>query len=108
MNALVYTCDGALKFHFKKYFIDLFGCVRFQSQHVRSCCLMWDLSLQTLVVVGRLQGARASVVTAHGFKLPLGTWGLSPLTRDGIHVACIGRWILNHWTAREALQRTSI
>ena len=108
MNALVYTCDGALKFHFKKYFIHLFGCVRFQSQHVRSRCLVWDLSLQTLVVVGRLQGARASVVTAHGFKLPLGTWGLSSLTRDGIHVACIGRWILNHWTAREALQRTSI
>ena len=30
-----------------------------------------------------------------------GMWGLSSLTRDGTHTSCIGRWSLNHWTARE-------
>ena len=77
-------------------------------EQMRSRGLMWDLSLQTLVVMGRLQEAHASVVTAHGLKLPLCMWDLSSLTREGIHAACIGRWILNHWTAREALQWTSI
>ena len=28
-------------------------------------------------------------------------WGLSSQTRDQTHVPCIGRQILNHWTARE-------
>ena len=27
--------------------------------------------------------------------------GLVALSRDGIHVPCLGRWILNHWTTRE-------
>ena len=27
----------------------------------------------------------------------------SSWTRDGTHVPCIGRWILNHWTTREVL-----
>jgi len=27
----------------------------------------------------------------------------SSWTRDGTHVSCIGRWILNHWTTREVL-----
>ena len=27
----------------------------------------------------------------------------SSQTRDQTHVPCIGRWILNHWTAREVL-----
>ena len=30
-----------------------------------------------------------------------GMWDLSSLTRDQIHTPCIGRWSLNHWTARE-------
>ena len=30
-------------------------------------------------------------------------WDLSSPTRDQIHVHCIGRWILNHWTTREVL-----
>ena len=30
-------------------------------------------------------------------------WELSSPTRDQIHVCCIGRWILNHWTTREVL-----
>ena len=28
----------------------------------------------------------------------------SSWTRDGTHVPCIGRWILNHWTSREVLR----
>ena len=32
---------------------------------------------------------------AHWLKLPT-------LTRDWIHVSCTERWILNHWTIREA------
>ena len=28
-------------------------------------------------------------------------WDLSSLTRDQIHVPCIARWILHHWTTRE-------
>ena len=28
-------------------------------------------------------------------------WGLSALTRDQIHIPCIGRQIINHWTTRE-------
>ena len=27
----------------------------------------------------------------------------SPLTRDQIHVLCIGRWLLNYWATREVL-----
>ena len=29
-------------------------------------------------------------------------WDLSSLIRDQTHVSCIGRWILYHWTTREA------
>ena len=29
-------------------------------------------------------------------------WDLSSQVRDGTHVPYIGRWILNHWTTREA------
>ena len=34
-------------------------------------------------------------------QLPHGMWDLSSPTRDQIHVPCIGRQILNHWTTRE-------
>ena len=30
-------------------------------------------------------------------------WDLSSQTRAWTHVVCIGRWVLNHWTPREAL-----
>ena len=30
-------------------------------------------------------------------------WNLRSPTRDQIHITCIGRWILNHWTARKSL-----
>ena len=32
-----------------------------------------------------------------------GMWGLSSPTRDRTPVSCTGRWILNHWTTRDAL-----
>ena len=32
---------------------------------------------------------------------PCSTWGLSSPTRDRPCAYCIGRWNLNHWTARE-------
>ena len=28
-------------------------------------------------------------------------WDLSFLTRDGTHVPCIARWVINHWTSRK-------
>ena len=31
-------------------------------------------------------------------------WDLSSLTRDGTHMPCIARWILNHWITREVLR----
>ena len=30
-----------------------------------------------------------------------GIWNLSSLTKDQIHIPCIARQILNHWTTRE-------
>ena len=32
---------------------------------------------------------------------PLGMWDLSSPSRDQTHTLCIGRWSLNHWTARK-------
>ena len=32
---------------------------------------------------------------------PRDMWDLSSLTTDETHTPCIGRWNLNHWTARE-------
>ena len=42
-----------------------------------------------------------SVTMAHGLRARehVGSWFW---TRDGTHVSCIVRWILNHWTTREA------
>ena len=34
-------------------------------------------------------------------------WVLRSLIREGIHVPCIGRWILNHQATREALSMSS-
>lgn len=41
-----------------------------------------------------------SLVAAHG-ELPSGKWDLCSATRDPTHIPGSGRWILNHWTARE-------
>ena len=35
------------------------------------------------------------------FFWPRGMWDLTSLTRNWIRTPCIGRWSLNHWTARE-------
>ena len=32
----------------------------------------------------------------------------SSQNKDGTHVSCIGRWIRNHWTTREALENALI
>ena len=32
---------------------------------------------------------------------PWGMWDPNSPTQDGTHTPCIGRWSLNHWTARE-------
>ena len=37
-----------------------------------------------------------------GLVAPCGIWGLGSLTRDWTYVPCTGRWILKHWTTREA------
>ena len=34
------------------------------------------------------------------------TWDISSLTRNWTYTSCIGRWSLNHWTAREVLIHT--
>ena len=54
-------------------------------------------------------GAGFSLVVACGLSscgawasLPCGMWDLSSLTRDRTRVPCVGRRILNHWTASEA------
>ena len=42
-----------------------------------------------------------SVVVVCGLSCPVVCGILGSLTRDGTHVPCIGRQILNHWTTRE-------
>ena len=46
----------------------------------------------------------ASAVVVHGFSCPMacGIY-LDPNTKHQTPVPCIGRWILNHWTTRDAL-----
>ena len=91
------------------------------------CCCAWafsSCSVRALLAAPSLvggtgfSGARAaSVVAARRLssfglsdrlshcgaqaQLPRGLWYLSSLTRDQIHVPCIRRQILNHWTTRE-------
>ena len=72
------------------------------------------VSVASLVVENQLQGTWASVVSSPGLSSH-GSWaqqlcgmslvtpchvGSSP-TRDGTHVPCIARWILNHQTTSE-------
>ena len=52
-----------------------------------------------LVAGHRLQGSQASAALAHG--LGCSTHVQSSWTRDRTSVPCIGRRILNYWTARE-------
>ena len=55
--------------------------------------------MDSVVLALRLQST-GSVVTGHW--LICSAVGSSQ-TRNGTHVLCITRWILNHWTTREAL-----
>ena len=55
----------------------------------------------SVVVACRLQSA-GSVVVAHGLSCSAALG--SSWTRAGTRVPCIGRWILNHCTTREALR----
>ena len=40
-------------------------------------------------------------------SLPCSVWNLSSLTRSQACIPCIGKQILNHWTTREVLTRSS-
>ena len=42
-------------------------------------------------------GAQASLVVEHGLSCH-GVWDLDSQTSDGVHIPCIGRQILNHWS----------
>ena len=53
-----------------------------------------------LVVAGRFSEHVVCFVVARA-KLPQGMWDLSSLARDGTHILCLERQILNHWTTRE-------
>ena len=55
------------------------------------------IAVASLVTEHQLR-MQASVVTVHGLTCPKHVE--SSRTRDRTHIPCIGRWILNHWTAR--------
>ena len=68
-----------------------------------SCGIMWDLSLwcrDSLAVKHELYSVQAQLLWCMDLAA---LWHVgSSWTRDPIHVPCIGRWILNHRTTREA------
>jgi len=67
-----------------------------------SGCGEWGLliAVASLAVEHRLSGPWASVVVAHGLSC-LAAFGVFP-NQESIHIPCIGRWLPNHWTTREA------
>ena len=70
---------------------------------VFSSCGEWELLfLLPWPLLLRSMGSRhaGSVVVAHGLSCSIACRISQP--RDWTHVRCIGRWILNHWTTREA------
>ena len=70
-------------------------------------------AVASLVVVHGLQGTWAQQFQLTGYRVwaqqlwPMGLaapWHVaSPWTSDGTRISCIDRWILYHWTTREAL-----
>ena len=78
-------------------FILFCGCVGSVWLQRVGCSLQWLLLLQSM-------GFRALWLQQLGLMglVALGHRGSSQ-TRDRTRVPCIGRWILNHWTSREAL-----
>ena len=70
-----------------------------------------DVEQYRAAVIGRIQGKLylsdadyATHMTPDDYEV-IGVadhkWVLSPLTRNGKHILCIARWVLNHWTTRE-------
>ena len=68
------------------------------------CCGAQALGLQWFWLPGFR--AQAQWCGSRGWLFH-GMWVLSPLITEGIHVPCIGRWILNHQATREALSMSS-
>ena len=56
------------------------------------------------LVVELTPSSAGSVVTAHRLSCPMACG--SSQTRSQIHLPCIGKWILNHWTTREVCVST--
>ena len=66
-----------------------------------SSCGVWDSHCGKILLLGST-GSRAFGLSSYGTRvwLPCSMWDLP---RPGIKlVPCFGRWILNHWTTREA------
>ena len=49
---------------------------------------------------------QCSICFMFWFFWPWDMWDISSLTRNWTYTSCIGRWSLNHWTAREVLIHT--
>ena len=57
----------------------------------------------SLAVVPGLSAPRGVSVAVRGLGCPArGMWDVSSWTRDRTHLPCSARWILMHWTTREA------
>ena len=79
-------------------------CIKFLMLLLTSCSFFF------FGCIGLLFVAHGIFVVVHGFQIVWafsvaahGTWGLSSPTRDQTGIPCIGRQIVNHWTAKEAL-----
>ena len=59
------------------------------------------IAVASLIAEHGLEGTQASVVAAQRLSSPVLVG--SSQARNQTHMLCIGRWILNHWTIREAL-----
>ena len=101
-------------FFFFKIYLFIFGCAGScatcslslvaasgdYSVVVRASHWGWLLFVWTSVVVVPGLWSTGSVVVAHRLSNPLAC-GIF-LEQGSSHIFCIGRWILNHWTTREA------
>ena len=89
------------------YFIFWLHCMGFlQLRGVGAtlCCGAWTSLCNGFSRCGALlQDAWASIAVTHAAYLAALLQVGSTWTRDQTCVVCIGRWILNHWTTREAL-----
>ena len=82
--------------------LSLHGCTHGFSLAVESGGYSLFGVLASSVIECRLYGTQAQRLCHRGLTA---LWHVeSSWIRDPICVPCIGRWILNHWTTREALQ----